>query len=716
MQIKKQIITRFAYAYFGVLAIGIAIIVRVLFLQFFQGEKWEKKAETLTYRDMIIEPNRGDIYSHNHKLLATSVPFFEVHMDMQASFSKEIFDKNVDSLAFKLAELFEDKTKTQYLKDLTEAYKKGSRYFLLQRKVNYAKLKQLKKLPILRRGRYRGGLIAEQENKRDKPFKSLASRTLGRLKNEGERHEDIEKKKSDAVIGLEGAYDHILKGNAGVRLVRKLSNNVWMPINDENEVEPVDGIDIITTIDIDIQDATHNALKKQLIKQKAHHGTAIVMEVATGEIRAISNLRLNSKDTTYQSYYEYYNYAVGESTEPGSTFKLASLIAALEDKKVNMTDTVHTYKGTAQFYGFPIRDSKKTGHGLINTQEAFEVSSNIGIAKIIDRSYRNKPEEFIARLYSMGLNQLLGIEIKGEAQPYIKYTNDKLWTKVSLAQMSIGYEVKLTPLQILTFYNAIANNGKMMRPMFVKAQEEQGRIRKYFEPHVLNPSICSETTIKQAQRLLEGVVLRGTAKNIKTSQYRIAGKTGTAKIFDEKKKQYISKYKASFAGYFPADKPKYSCFVMISAPETGLYYGNTVAAPVFKEISDKIYLQELEFQQSEEFWQNPETAKVPYTKNGDKKDLDFLLEKLSIASIEPNNFNSDWVITTKRDQGIEYGARTIDTKSVPIVTGMGAKDAIYILENLGLRVNIQGRGSVISQSVAPGTPLKKGETITIELI
>ncbi len=716
MQIKKQIISRFASVYFGVLFIGILIIGRVLFLQIFQGKKWAEKAESLTYRDMIIEPNRGDIYSVNHKLLATSVPFFEVRMDMQASFSKELFDKNVDSLALNLSKLFEDKTKTQYLKDLKEAFKKGNRYFLLQQKVNYADLKKLKRFPILRRGRYKGGLIAEQENRRDKPFKSLASRTLGRLKNEGERQQDIEKRKTDATIGLEGAYDHILKGNAGIRLVQKLSNNVWMPVNDANEVDPVDGIDLITTIDINIQDATHAALKKQLVRQKAHHGTAIVMKVETGEICGISNLRVNPSDTTYQSYYEYYNYAVGESTEPGSTFKLASIIAALEDQKIKLIDTVHTHKGKVSFYGFPIRDSKEGGHGLINLQEAFEVSSNIGIAKAIDKGYRDKPEEFVGRLYSMGLNRPLGIEIKGEGDPYIKFTDDKLWTKVSLAQMSIGYEVKLTPLQILTFYNAIANNGKMMRPMFVKALEEQGRVIEYFEPQVLNPSVCSQATVKEAQKLLEGVVLRGTARNIKNSRYRVAGKTGTAKIFDEKKKKYISEYKASFTGYFPAEKPKYSCFVMISAPKTGLYYGNTVAAPVFKEIADKIFIQELEFQQSREFIEQPLIAAVPYSKNGLKKDLDFLLKDLGIPKIEPEGQQSEWVITTKKDKGILYGNRTVDTKSVPLVTGMSAKDAIYILENLGLRVEVKGRGSVISQSVVPGTPLKKGQTITIELI
>lgn len=677
---------------------------RAFYLQVFQHDEWSQKAQKLTVKDMIIKPNRGDIYSVNKKLLATSVPFYEVRIDTRSkALSREVFEKNVDSLATKLSLLFEDKTKTQYLAGLQDAYKKGSRYYLIQRKVSFSELKQLKRFPIFRKGRYKGGFVVIQKNRRNKPFKSLASRTLGRLQNKGEKH---------TLIGLEGAYDKVLSGREGVRLMRKLSDKVWMPVNDANEVEPQDGIDLLTTIDVNIQDVAQSALLRQMQKQKAEHGTAIVMEVATGEIRAISNLKMG-KDS---SYYEHYNYAVGESTEPGSTFKLASIIAALEDGKVSLTDTVHTFKGSSSFYGFTIRDSKKEGHGLITAQESFELSSNIGIARLIERHYGKHPEEFVKRLFNMGLNQKLGVEIKGETSPYIKYTNDKLWTKVSLPQMSIGYEVKQTPLQILSFYNAIANGGKLMRPMFVKALLDQDKVIKEYQPHVLNPAICSPKTIEYAQKLLEGVVERGTARNINNSKYKIAGKTGTAKIFDPKKQQYISKYKASFVGYFPAEKPRYSCFVMISAPKVGLYYGSTVAAPVFKKIADKIFLQDLKFQESTKFAKTPLKASIPYTKNGQREDLDFLLDFLAIPKENKSTGNSDWIITTKTEKSIAYSSRTVTTKSIPLVTGMSAKDAVFILENLGLKVRLNGRGTVISQSVSPDTPITKGREIVLDLI
>ncbi|MEN9445401.1 MAG: hypothetical protein RIS47_2292, partial [Bacteroidota bacterium] len=611
--LKNQIISRFVTVYLFVGAIGVLIVLKTLYLQVIEHKKWSEKAQLQTIRDMIIEPQRGDIYSDEHRLLATSLPFYEIRMDMRSNgLKEEIFTQKIDSLADALSDLFADRTKFQYLKELKEAYTAGNRYYLIQKGVNFTQLKKMKTFPIFNRGRNKGGFIVIQENQRNKPFKSLAARTIGRLRNKGENHN---------VIGLEGAFDQELRGREGVRLMRKLSNNVWMPLNDENEVDPQDGYDLVTTLDVNIQDATEKALRRQLMAQKAHHGTAIVMEVATGAIRAIANLSISS-DSVYR---ESYNYAVGEGTEPGSTFKLASIIVALEDNKIKLSDTIQTQNGIWNLYGFSIKDSKEGGHGLITAREAFEISSNVGIAKLIEKHYRDRPEEFVSRLYHMGLNQKLNIKIRGEGEPYIKYTTDKLWTRISLAQMSIGYEVILTPLQILSFYNAVANNGKLIRPQFASAIEYQGKVIQKFEPQVINPAICSQKTIDLAKQLLRGVVVRGTAMNINGSRYTIAGKTGTAKIFDNDTKTYIDEYKASFVGYFPADVPKYSCFVMISSPKTGLYYGNTVAAPVFKEIAESIYFQEVKNMESRPILVRNPDAIIPYTKNGDKNDLRDLL-------------------------------------------------------------------------------------------
>ncbi|MCK5823031.1 MAG: transpeptidase family protein [Bacteroidales bacterium] len=702
MGVKKDILVRVGFVYILMLLFALIIIGRVAYLQTIEKNKWNK-ANTLTMKDITIEANRGDICAEDGRLLASSVPYYEIRMDLKSeAITNTIFNNNVDSLAYCLSRLFVDKTKSEYKRELISARFRGERYHLIKRKANYKQLKQLKKFPLFRLGRYRGGFIYSQENKRIQPFVNLASRTIGAL-NKGE---------SGTIVGIEGAYNRDLKGVNGVKLMQKISSKVWMPIKDGDEVEAQDGKDIITTIDINIQDVAQNALLNQLKKHNAGHGCVVLMEVKTGEIKAIANLTRDE----YGNFREEYNYAIGESTEPGSTFKLSSLIVALEDGYVDLGDSVDTEGGIVKYHGFPVRDSKRGGHGKITVKEVFEVSSNVGISKIITRYYSNNEKKFVRRLYSMHLNETTGIEIMGEGKPYIKYPGDTLWSGISLPQMSIGYEVRSTPLQILTFYNAVANDGVMVKPKFVKAIKYHGDIIKTFSPEVLNHSICSKSTIRKVKEMLEGVVERGTARNLKNKNYKIAGKTGTAQIANKKygyKYQSKVSYQASFVGYFPADNPKYSCIVVVNAPSNNVYYGNLVAGPVFKEISDKVYSTDINLHSN--INNSFLSENVPYSKSGHRKDLERVCSDLSIPVLN-KNINSDWVVTTKTNQNILCQNRLIRNLLIPNVKGMGVKDALFILENIGLKVVVEGAGLVKEQSISPGTRIRKGNEIILKLI
>lgn len=438
MSIKKIIVTRVIALYLGMFLLGILIVARILQLQFIQGEELNQKAEDMMLKYITIEPNRGDIYACDGKrLLATSVPYYEIRMDLKSdALEDKVFNQGIDSLSYCLSRLFRDRTKSQYKRDLLKARQQGKRYYLIRRQVSYKELQQLKTFPIFRLGKYKGGMISLQSNRRILPHQMLASRTIGSLS----------KSESGNVLGIEGAYDHYLAGIQGVRLMQKTAGNLWMPVSDGNEVEPKNGYDVVTSIDIDIQDVAENALLRQLSKNDAHHGCAVLMEVKTGEIKAIANLTRNQNGY----YSESYNYAIAESTEPGSTFKLAALIAALEDGYVELDDTIDTGTGSVRYYDKIIRDTRPGGYGRISVRDAFEVSSNVALSKIIYENYRGKEEDFVERLYRMHLNEPLGLEIKGEGQPLIRYPGDKFWSGISLPMMSHGYEVKMTPLQILT--------------------------------------------------------------------------------------------------------------------------------------------------------------------------------------------------------------------------------------------------------------------------
>ncbi len=699
--IRKEIVAKLTIVYISVVAFALVVIGKVLFLQVIEHDKWIN-ANTISQKDIIIEPDRGDICASDGRILATSVPFYEVRMDLKCpGLTDDVFNKNIDSLSIRLSRLFRDKSAPEYKRNLVSARYNGDRYHLIKRSVDYLQLKQLKTFPIFRLGQYKGGFIVTQENTRIQPFVNLASRTIG---YEG---------KGGTQVGIEGAYHKELEGEKGVQMKQRIAGNYWMPVNDGTEVEPRNGYDVITTLDINFQDVAYQALLAQLKKHSANHGTAILMEVKTGDIKAIVNLKVDS----YGQYSEQYNYAIGERTEPGSTFKLASLMVALEDGFIDLGDSVDTGNGEVKYHDQVVRDSKRGGYGKITVKQVFEFSSNVGVSKLITRYYTGNEERFVKGLKRMGLMEKLNLEIKGERPPYIKFPDDTLWSGVSLPQMSYGYEVAQTPMQILTFYNAVANNGQMLKPRFVKAISDHGEIIKRFSPKVINPSICSKATIAKAKKMLEGVVQNGTAQNLKNSNYKIAGKTGTAQLANEKygyKYQSKISYQASFVGYFPADNPKYSCIVVVNAPSSGVYYGNLVAGQVFKEIADKVYSTQLDLH-GDEVYADDEPHSIPYSRKGYRKDLETVLDDLNIP-YQDLGINSDWVATEKQDSSIRLRNRYIKDRLVPDVTGMGAKDAVFVLENLGLDVVIEGRGSVGFQSLDPGTSYHQGDRIILKMI
>jgi cell division protein FtsI (penicillin-binding protein 3) len=700
--IKQTIVGRVIALYLAFFMLAVVILGKILYLQLFKGDELRQKAEDLTLKYVTIEPNRGDIYARSgQRLLATSVPYYEIRMDLRSSgMDDELFWQGIDSLSLCLSGMFREKSRSDWKDDLLQARKEGKRYYLIRRQVSYGQLQEMKNFPIFRLGRYKGGFMAIQRNRRVLPHQMLAARTIGYL-SKGERGN---------IVGLEGAYDHYLSGVKGIRLMHKIAGNVWIPVNDANEVDPENGYDIVTTIDVDIQDVAETALLRQLSMHGAHHGCAILMEVETGDIRAIANLSRNSRG----QYTESYNYAIAESTEPGSTFKLASMIVALEDGYVALDDTIDTGNGAVRYYDKVIRDTKWGGYGVLTVKEAFEVSSNVALSRIIYEHYRGREEDFVKRLYRMHLNEPVGIEIRGEGMPLIRYPGDEYWSGISLAMMSHGYEVRMTPLQLLTFYNAVANHGKMVKPRIVESIHYYGKTVKKFNTRVIDNSICSEETLEKVRIMLEGVVENGTARNLSNEDFRIAGKTGTAQIANSKygyKVDSMISYQASFVGYFPAEKPKYSCIVVVNSPSSDVYYGNLVAGPVFREISRKVYATSLDIQQ-ELHREEGYMAEIPFSKNGFGTDLEKVLATLDIPF---SGETAEWVRTTRTDDYIQTQTLHIVDNLVPNVKEMGVKDAVYLLENMGLKVIVHGRGKVVQQSIPPGTRIVKGQRIELTM-
>lgn len=695
---KNDILRNVYIVYFGVVLLGLAVIGKAVYIQVVEGEKWREQGKVMNLKVEKIEATRGNILASDGSLLAASVPLFNLRIDAgNTHYNDEFFYENVDSLAYMLADLFRDKTKSQYKQVLVNGRKTNNRYLLLKREITYTQLKKIRKFPIFRLGKYKGGIIAEPRNKRVLPYQWLAFRTIGWDKDGTEND-----------IGLEGAYSSILEGESGSRLMQRIGNGAWRPTNEENEIEPQNGSDIITSIDVHIQDVAEDALMRQLIANEADHGCAVLMEVKTGFIVAIANLGKNEEG----EYEEKFNYAIGESSEPGSTFKLASVLAALDDGLIDLNDTVNTTGGETRFANRVMRDSHKGGYGRISIARAFELSSNVGISKAIHKAYSSHPQDLIDRFYAMRLNEPLGLDIPGEGKPNIKDTNHKYWSKVSLPWMSIGYEIALTPLQTLTFYNAVANNGKMVKPQFIKEIRTAGVVKQKFEPVILKEQIVKyPSTITKAHKLLEDVVQKGTATNLKHSVFKIAGKTGTAQIAQNNKGYNKSNYKASFVGYFPAENPTYSCIVVINNPTKGVYYGGSIAGPVFKEIADKVYATQLMPDSVTKTDSLPSYQLAEAT--GSYYDIAYLLKNSKIRFEHPAE--TDYIKIQTEDSTTVVKPLVISGKNMPELIGMGARDAVYLLESAGVKVKVVGKGKVRKQSINPGATIKRGSLCVIEL-
>jgi len=700
MAARDEIVWRGALVYFAIALLAVALLVRILILQYIQHGKWADMSEKYVYKTSEMPANRGDILTNDGRLLASSVPYYTIYMDTRSSgMLASTWSGGINGLSAGLAQFLGDRSATGWKSVITEARRKGDRYFLIQRKVNYETLKKLKELPIFREGQFKGGMVAQADNRRILPNSDLAARTIGYLNLGSEGNE----------VGVEGAFDNDLAGKNGVAVKQRLTGGDWIIVDGPNSVESRDGNDVVTALDLDLQDVATSALRNQLRKNNADHGCAVLMEVSTGNVKAIANLGLQDDG----DYHETYNYAIGESTEPGSTFKLPSLMAAIEDGVIDTSDIVDTGTGTVKYYDHIIRDTKE--HGILTVKQVFEESSNVGTSKLIYEHYKNNPKDFVNRLYAMRLNKPLDIQLKGEGEPLIRYPGDKLWSGLTLPMMSHGYEVLLTPLQILTFYNAVANDGKMMRPLFVTAVMRNGSVIKSYEPEVIINSIASRSTIRKAKKMMEGVVERGTATNLRNPNYKIAGKTGTAQIAHDKygyrSGQRIS-YSASFVGYFPAENPLYSCIVVVNSPSNGVYFGNVVAGTVFKEISDKVYATRFFRDYKPE---NKEDIKptAPDEGNGFRADINEVLKNLDVHY--RRTADDDWVATHESGDTVSLAGVKILPGLVPDVRGMSLRDAIYLLENTGLRVRYSGKGRVLRQSPEHGARYNDGTVVSLEM-
>ena len=680
---------RIILIYFLAFIISTTVVAKIINIQQFEppiNTTSQPKFES------VVAP-RGNILSDNGSILAISMPLYKVHIDMTV-IDEDLLNTYIDEISVGLSQIFKDTSASFYKKKLINGKKKKNKYLKLKSRVDHNQLRDLRSLPILKLDRYKGGLIAESRPNRELPFGQLAQRTIGRLQDYG-------------TVGIERAYNQILLGEPGLQFKRKLKRGVWIPEEHPNNVDPKPGKDIQTTINIDMQDVAHELLTNTLVAENADWGCVVLMEVKTGNVKVIVNLSKDSNDIVRESY----NYAIGSHVAPGSTFKLASILALIDDGKIDINDQVDLEKGTYQFSNLIMKDSPHN-YNKVSIQKAFEISSNIGISKLVYQSYFNDPNKFISKLRDFGFYSPLDIELMYPS--YLKMpdpNNKKTWSGTSLPWMSIGYEMALTPLHILTFYNAVANNGKMMLPIFSTDILKDGKTVIKKKPKILNSSICSKTSISQVSNLLKGVVENGTAKNIYTDQYKIAGKTGTSvtNYVDKNKEDYIKKYRASFVGFFPADKPKYSCIVVVDNPKNGQVYGSKVAAPIFRDLADKVFATDMSLHEPIKSIKNIKHQQE--IKIGSISKLKLLKKEIDLTEASLKNIEKDYRKINN----------SLKNNIMPFITGMSARDAIYILENNGFRVSVEGSGSVIrvndkyEKKIAVGQKLVKGSLIKITL-
>ncbi len=675
------------------LVLGACIFAKAFYIQNAEGAYWRSLSDSLhlEYREMDAE--RGTIYSEDGRMLSSSIPFFDIYLDFGAEGIQEKngerLKQNIDSLAFHLSLIVGEKSPLDYKRELMDVFNRQDRYHLLTKNIDFNQYQQLRGIGFIRKNKNKNGFIFIEKEKRLTPFGLLANRTIGLSREYLDSSGNLVTKN----VGLEKTYDSLLKGVTGKRLVRRIAGGAFVPV-EGSEIEPDNGKDISTTLDINIQDIAEQALLKVMSENECTNGTCIVMEVKTGKIKAIANLGRQPDG----SYAEDLNYAITRS-EPGSTFKLITMLSALDDQFINLSSHVNIEGGKWEYGGRTVWDSERHNRTDVTYQQAFELSSNVGMAKLAVNFYGRNPSKFISHLEKLQLNRPSGIDLIGESRPSIPRPGDKFWSNVSLPWMGFGYSVAISPLQTLMVYNAVANQGKMMRPYLVNAIMKDGAIIKEFKPTVINDSICSQQTLRQLKACLEGVVVAGTAKSIYSAQFPIAGKTGTAQVANGNKGYTEHIYQSSFAGYFPLDRPKYSCIVVIkNKPFAAKYYGAQIAGPIFRTIADKLYTIDKDLYK---YYKHPavvDTSKQSAT--GKTTDFRLIAKQLQ---------------TKKSETSLTFSSNNVSTGIMPALKGYGLKDALEILESEHIQVIVNGKGKVNGQSIPAGMPLQKGQTVYLNL-
>lgn len=701
MEVKKDILWRVYLAFIGIAIVCFVIVGKAFYIQQVQGSYWRGMSDSLHQRIEEIEAERGTIYTENGEMLSTSIPQFDVYIDFAAEGLREKngkrFKENIDSLSWGLSRLFKDKSAVEYKILLQKGYKEKNRYFALKKNISYRDYQKLKTLPLVRLGRNKSGFITDDKSIRLNPYKILAFRTIGLARDSFK-------------VGLEMSYDSLLAGRTGKRLVRSIAGGVTVPV-DDYQIEPEAGKDIVTTLDVFIQEITENALMKMMVKNEAQNGCAIVMETKTGKIRAIANLGRRSDGT----YFEDFNYAINPS-EPGSTFKLATMLAVLEDKKVNLNSTVDLQGGVWKINGETVYDSEPHGRNAVTVKQAFELSSNVGMAKLIWANYAATPSKYIQHLQKLHIDTLTGIDLTGERKPTVFKPGSKYWSATTLPWMSFGYNLLISPLQTISLYNAVANEGKLMQPYLLSAVKKEGEIIKHFEPKVKVESICSTETLQQLKACLEGVCTNGTARELfKNSAYTVAGKTGTALVANGNKGYADKIYQSSFAGYFPANNPQYTILVVIkNKPHAPVFYGASVAGPVFKEIADRLYTTKVK-----NYTVNDNVASYKDSSNYNflayATDAKHITNKVFNTVTDKTLFENNWATVNINANKAAINVNNVYQNKLPALKSMSLKDAVYVCEQMGLKVYAKGVGKVVYQSIPAGSIITKGQTIQIQL-
>jgi cell division protein FtsI (penicillin-binding protein 3) len=702
LEIRRDILWRVYLGFLCIILLSFIILGRAFYIQRFEGNHWRSMSDSMHRRYVNLEAERGTLYSSDRQMLSTSLPQFNIYIDFMAEGLRagngKVFHDNLDEFTHALAKFFSDKPAAVYKKELLKAYHEKQRYYPLKKKLSFEQYKEFREFPLVKLGRNKSGVIAEVKTIRKNPYELLARRTIGLYRENAQ------------MVGLERTYDSVLKGQAGKRLVRFSTGGVALPV-EGYEIEPENGHDVITNIDITIQDIVNTALMKMMQKSEARYGTCIVMETKTGKIKAIANLGRKPDG----SYDEDYNYAL-LTTEPGSTIKLATLLSVLSEGKITLNDSVKVGSAGKDFVGVRnVNDAERSPRPLLSVKECFSHSSNVGMSKIAYQSFASQPDKYIQYLRRFRLDTLTGIDIMGEDKPRIpkiRRNNEGLHAMVT---MSFGYAIEVSPLQTLNLYNAVANDGVMMKPYLVSSIESNGIITEEFTPVVLEKDFCNPEVIKAAKQSMEAVTTEGTARKIfKDLPFKVAGKTGTAHVADGRIKYNHGVYQASFVGYFPADEPKYSCIVVIrTKPHSALHYGGQLAAPVFKEIASRLYAMYIDKKTVSYAAANNSSQAGFYA--GNSSDIKNVFSKLNMNLVD-SGMQNNWAAVTAMNNNAVLKANPVSELMMPDLKGMGLKDAVWLLENMGLRVQVKGKGKIVSQSIEPGTALAKGMTVVVELM